>query len=185
MNRNTRNLSLRSLMSGPEGLGSVAGRRLQPALIGKVVQSDVPEVVLVSLSGIRHIDVTFARETIIAMVRYHLRHQGVCLTQITSDDVFDNVAAAAEVANVPVVIWRGEVAKIVGPQPAGGVAAALAVAMDQPKIRAAELAQTLGISLTNASSKLKQLWDGGYLMRDEVASATGGNEFVYTRIGGP
>jgi hypothetical protein len=183
MNRNNHTITLRSLMSGADCLGSVTGRRIQPALIGKVGTSRGPELVRVSLSGIRQIDVTFARETIIAMVQYHLRHHGICLTQPTSADVVDNIAAAAERAGVPVTVWRGDIPEIVGPPPSGGAVPAFKVALAQSQIRAAGLAQTLGISLTNASTKLKQLWDSGYLMRDEVASATGGNEFVYSRIG--
>ena len=128
---------------------------------------------------------TFARETIIAMIQQHLGRHGVCLADPTSEDVFENIAAAAERAKVPVVIWRGDLPQLVGPAPSGGLAPAFAAAMTRPQLRAAELAQALGISLTNASNKLKQLWAGGYLMRDEVTSATGGNEFVYTRIGGP
>jgi len=183
VNRHTRTITLRSLMSSPDGLGTVAGRRMQPALIGKVGASGKAELAFISLSGVRQMDVTFARETIVAMVSHHLRRHGICLTNATSEDVLENIAAAADRAQVPLVRWRGEIPQVLGPQPVAGLASALASAMAQPRVRTAQLAQVLDISVTNASTRLKRLWEGGYLMRDEVASATGGAEFVYTRIG--
>lgn len=183
MNQSPRTLTLRSLMSGPEGYGSAAGRRIQPVLAAKVASGSEPSVMRLSLAGVRRIDVTFAAEAIIAVIRQHLCQHGVCLTNVPDEDVLANIAAAAERDRVPVTIWRGDTPEIVGSMPVAGAAGALTWSLARPQVRAAELASALDISLTNASSKLKQLWEGGYLLREGLAASTGGNEFVYARIG--
>lgn len=183
MNRNTRTVSLRSLMVIPEGWGHVQGRKLGQVLTAKIGSSGQPEVVRLSLDGVKRVDVTFAAEAIITVVKQHLRRHGVCITDLVSNDVLENIAAAAERASTPVVIWRGEVPQIVGPRPVAGLTMSLDLVMARPRVRAGELAAELEISLANASNKLKQLWEGGYLVRDQVTAASGGNEFVYARIG--
>jgi predicted transcriptional regulator len=45
--------------------------------------------------------------------------------------------------------------------------------------RASLLANTEGVSIQNASSKLNTLWRRGYLKRTCVSSDTGGNEYFY------
>ena len=39
------------------------------------------------------------------------------------------------------------------------------------------------MSIANASTKFKQLWEQGFLLRQESVADSGGVEFVYQRIG--
>jgi predicted transcriptional regulator len=43
-------------------------------------------------------------------------------------------------------------------------------------------AKTKEISITNASTKFKQLWESGFLLRREAAAESGGVEYVYVPI---
>jgi predicted transcriptional regulator len=70
----------------------------------------------------------------------------------------------------------------VGLQPAQGTVDALQFALVKPEVRAAEFAAVSGTSITNASTKFKQLWDQGFLLRQERNAESGGVEFLYRRI---
>ncbi|KPC06070.1 Uncharacterized protein AC500_2039 [Pseudomonas amygdali pv. lachrymans] len=45
------------------------------------------------------------------------------------------------------------------------------------------MAETLEISVPNASTKLKKLLDQGYILRAEETAESGGIEYVYHAIG--
>ncbi|HKV08338.1 MAG TPA: DNA-binding protein, partial [Thermoanaerobaculia bacterium] len=61
--------------------------------------------------------------------------------------------------------------------------AAFRFALERTGARASEFAAAAQISLTNASTKLKQLWEQGFLLRRENLAPSGGIEFEYFRIG--
>ncbi len=48
---------------------------------------------------------------------------------------------------------------------------------------AGEAARALDIKVPNASNKLKDLWEEGYILRRERTAPTGGVEYEYVRIG--
>jgi predicted transcriptional regulator len=60
---------------------------------------------------------------------------------------------------------------------------ALDFAMQRAECRAADYAAaTPKMSITNASTKFKQLWEKGYLLRREIGAESGGIEFLYFPI---
>lgn len=107
----------------------------------------------------------------------------ICLIDLGEGEVCDNIAAAALAAGVPLMAWSGEIGRMLGPPPSPGLMPAFAYAMEHRQVRARGLAHTGALSLTNASSKLNQLWAGGYLMRGKVGQASGGMEYLYARLG--
>ena len=50
---------------------------------------------------------------------------------------------------------------------------------DKRGVTAVDIAKRQDISMQNASTKLKRLFDQGYLIRREMSSSSGGIEFVY------
>ena len=80
-------------------------------------------------------------------------------------------------------IWNGIDSKVVGPTLSPALAEALGIALARPTVRTADLAQASTASIPSASTRLKALWERGYLMREEKPAASGGVEFVYQRIG--
>jgi predicted transcriptional regulator len=73
---------------------------------------------------------------------------------------------------------------LIGTEPKQGCREAFQFALQRPNARAAEFAVSKkDMSIANASMKFKQLWEHGFLLRQESAADSGGVEYVYQRIG--
>lgn len=178
-----RNLCLRSLMSGPDGWGTAEGRRIGQLARFRIDAAPGRDVVRISLDGVARLDVTFAQEALVAPIRDHLVKRGLCVANPRDGDVAANVVAAAEQMGVPVTLWSGATVQTVGLAVRAGSRVVIDYALQRPQTCTREVAAALGLSVSNVSARLKELWEIGYLMRDEVASTSGGGEFVYSRIG--
>lgn len=176
-------LRLRPLMSGPEGWGTAAGRKIAQVARVRIDAAPGPDVVRLSLEGVAKLDVTFAQEALIALVRDYLGKRSLCVVDLRDEDVAANVMAAAKHMGAPVTLWNGTTVQAAGVAVRAGTRVVLDHVLQRPQTYTRELAAELGLSASNVSARLKELWDIGYLMRDEVTSATGGSEFVYSRIG--
>lgn len=183
MIRNVREIVIGNLLVGGEGWGRSQGAKIQGALINKLGHDQAPEMIRLSLAGMKRMDVTFAAEVVVEPVRRYLGIKSISVVHAQDSDIAENVAAAALRERVPVTIWVRDVPEIVGPPPREGNHAALHLALKREGVRAADIAGALGISISGASNKLKQLWETGYLMRDAGVAQSGGPEFVYRRIG--
>lgn len=82
------------------------------------------------------------------------------------------------------LVWQGKAARLIGAEPTQGCREAFQFALQRQQARAAEFAESKkDISIANASTKFKQLWEQGFLLRQESTADTGGVEYVYHRIG--
>ena len=103
---------------------------------------------------------------------------------LADPDVKENYEAAATRKAQPLVVWTGGTATVIGAQPSQGTREALEFALQRPNTRATEFAsEKPGMTIANASMKFKQLWENGFLLREESTADTGGVEYVYSRIG--
>jgi hypothetical protein len=81
------------------------------------------------------------------------------------------------------MVWDGDRVRVIGVEPSQGNREALSFALSRPIVRAAEFAQAVpDMLIANASTKFKQLWEQGFLLRREATAESGGVEFVYYRI---
>lgn len=176
-------LRLRSFMNGTEGWGRASGREVYGPLV-EFVESRVGKTIFrVSLKGVQRVDISFASETIVELARRYRGQKGFCFTDLEDKDMEENWAAAAERSKQPLMNWAGENLRVLGPQPSQGVADAFRFALSKGEARAADYARTTKeMSITNASTKFKQLWENGFLLRRESAAESGGVEFVYAPI---
>lgn len=181
--RPVRRLMLRSLTINPECWGRAAGEKIQQVLINRIAAAPPGDIWRLSLQGVTRLDVTFASAALVTVVQHFLGTRSICLSEPASEDVIDNIAAAAERIGVPVTVWQGSLAKVLGPAPSSGAREALAFALARGQTFARDLVAAQDLSITNASTRLRQLWDGGYLLREEIAAPSGGTEFVYAPIG--
>jgi hypothetical protein len=94
----------------------------------------------------------------------------------------ENIDAAGEKKEQPMLVWREKSAELVGMKPKEGTREAFQFAMGRSQSRASEFAAEKNLSIANASMKFKQLWEHGFLLRRENTAETGGVEFVYHRI---
>jgi hypothetical protein len=176
-------LTLREFMNRPEGWGRDEGRAVYQRMLQFVEDSTGTVIFKISMKGVQRLDVSFASETIVELARRYRRSKGFCLIDLTDRDLIENLDAAAEKKGQPIVLWRGQSADIIGPEPSEGTREAFRFAMSRPRLRAREFATTRrGMSGANASMKFKQLWEQGFLLRRESAADSGGVEFVYRRI---
>lgn len=176
-------LSLRNFMNRPDGWGRSEGREVYNRLLDFVEGTPGTIVFKVSLEGVRRLDMSFASETLVELARRYRRTKGFCLIDLADKDIAENIDAAAERKDQPLLIWEGKSARVIGANLSEGTREAFQFAMGRPECRAAEFATQKGISIANASMKFKQLWNEGFLLRRESVADSGGVEFVYQRIG--
>jgi hypothetical protein len=178
----TRVLALRAYMDRPEGWGRSQGRQVYQRLLQFVEDNPGTVIFQISMKGVKRIDISFASETIIELARRFRRTKGFCLIDLTDPDMVENIDAAGEKKEQPMLVWAGKSAELVGMKPKEGTREAFQFAMGRSQTRASEFAVQKNLSIANASMKFKQLWEQGFLLRRESAADTGGVEFVYYRI---
>jgi hypothetical protein len=179
----TRVLALRKFMDRPEGWGRRQGREIYQHLLSFVEDNPGAIVFQISMKDVHRVDISFASETIIELARRFRRTKGFCLIDMTDSDMIENIDAAGEKKQQPMLVWRGKSADLIGLRPTEGTREAFQFAMGRPQSRASEFAAQKNLSIANASMKFKQLWEQGFLLRRESTADTGGVEFVYCRIG--
>ena len=173
-------LRLREFMDEDEGWGRQAGRLTFQRLMSFVEQHPGVLVFRVSLAGVRRVDISFASETIVQLARRYRGEKGFCFIDLVDIDQRENFEAAAQRSKQPLLLWnRQGKPQVLGVEPSQGIADALKFALVKPKARAAEYANSGNVSLTNASTKFKQLWEQGFLLRCEAVAPSGGVEYVY------
>ncbi len=184
MNEGVRVLALQDFMDRPDGWGREQGRGVYQRLLRAVEASAGSLIIMISMKDVRRVDISFASETIVELARRYRGAKGICLRDLTDDDMIENIDAAAAKKDQPLLLWQGKSARVLGAQPTQGCREAFHFALERPQARAAEFAQAKkNMSIANASMKFKQLWEHGFLLRRESAANTGGMEFVYQRIG--
>lgn len=170
-------------MDGEIGWGRPHGRVVQERIVTFIEDRPNQQVFKLSMEGVKQIDGSFFSEAIVAVLRRYRGTKGICLVDVTDQDILFNLDTVAARAGVPVPVWIDGSIEIIGGQPSQGNRDALQFALERPQARAAEFAEKAGFSIANASTKFKQLWEQGFLMRSESAADSGGVEFVYRRIG--
>jgi hypothetical protein len=175
-------IALRDYMPGPDGWGYIMGRQVHEKLRAVVETHPVEIVFCISLSGIEHTDASFPRESVIELARSTRSQCGFCLIEATDPDLLDNWDAAALKREQPLLVWQDNTAHILGPQPGEGSREMLNYVLSVPSTITSEAAQNLHLKVPNASNKLKQLWQEGYILRRERTANSGGVEYEYYRI---
>ncbi len=177
-------IKLREFMDEPEGWGRVQGREVYQRLLEFVEANPGVMVFRVSAEGVRRVDISFASETLVELARRYRGLKGFCLVDLDDADMIENWEAAAAKKSQPIVLWAGDDGRVIGAEPSQGNREAFLFALGRSQARASEFADaTPGMSIANASTKFKQLWDQGFLLRRESMADSGGVEFVYQRIG--
>jgi hypothetical protein len=176
-------ISLRQFMDDDFGWGRAAGRVVYPRLLDFVEQNPGVSTFRVSLAKVRRIDISFASETLVELARRYRGAKGFCFIDLADPDLLENIDAAALRKAQPLIAWSGAESKVLGPEPSEGTKSAFAFALSRPFVRAAEFAQAVpGLSMANVSTKFKQLWEQGFLLRRETTADSGGMEFIYFAV---
>lgn len=170
-------------MDREEGWGRSEGRSVYPRLLAFVENNPGHTVFRVSVKEVKRVDISFASETVVELARRYRGSKGFCFIDLLDADMEENWDAAAARKAQPIMKWVNGAGTVLGVKPSQGARGALAFALAVPTVRAAAFAEaTPAMSIANASSKFKQLWEKGFLLRQESAAETGGVEFVYSRV---
>jgi len=177
-------LRLKSFMSEEDGWGRAAGRETHRRLVDFVESKPGVLIFRIATEGIRRIDISFAAESVVELARRYRGKKGFYFVDLTDEDQRENWAAAAQRAGQPIMSWNDHgKCMVLGPEPSQGNVDAFQFALGRQEAKAAEYAAARkNVSITNASSKFKQLWEQGFLLRRESAADSGGVEYVYMRI---
>ena len=182
MNEEVLVIRLRQFMSGPDGWGHEQGRDVHAKLLKELEANPGRTVIRVSLKEVQRTDASFPRESVVELARRFRGHKGFCLVDLGDEDLLENWDAAALRREQPLICWRDETYRILGPNPSSGNAAILELVMKKGSLTASAAARALDLKLTNASMKLKQLLDQGFVLRKEETAPSGGVEYTYIRI---
>ena len=129
MNESVQVLVLRKLMNRPDGWGRSEGREVYSRLLNFVEENSGTIVFKVSLGGVRRLDMSFASETLVELARRYRRTKGFCLVDLADRDIAENIDAAAEKKDQPLLLWEDKSARVIGSNPSEGTREAFQFAM--------------------------------------------------------
>lgn len=180
--KQTNVLKLRDIMGRSTGWGREEGRALFTELLAQVDELSEAVLFRIDLRGVEQLDASYPRESFVALAKRFAGDKAFALMGVASPDLLDNIDAAAQKQQMPMVVWH-EKGKwtLIGPAPSAGLRETFEIAMKLGQVTTAELSRPphqIG-SPANVSNKLKLLADQGYLVRREESASTGGKEFLY------
>jgi hypothetical protein len=181
MNEKTK-IQLRDFMSSDDGWGNDAGRALCSTLLNFVESHPECQIFEISLKKIKRTDASFPRESVAELARRFRKQLGFYLTDVENIDLLDNWDAAALKKEQPFFVWNEKGYTVIGPQPSSSNKVLIDYIVSRYETRTSDVVADLNIKVNNASMKLKQLWESGFILRREDAAETGGIEFVYHPI---
>ena len=162
--------------------GSEEGIAVREQLARAVEAHPDATIIRVSLKGIRRMDTSFARESVLELAYQFRGRRGVCVTDIPSQDVLDNWDAAAVTRGQALVVWGSNGPRLIGPKPSQDTWELLKLVLKRGEVGTAEAAKVLGKQVNNVSTRLKRLSEEGLVLRRDTNASTGGLEYRYLAI---
>lgn len=184
----TYNLALSEYMDldGAISLGGDYGIEVRHKLISKIDQLPQFQIIHLSMNGIKFFESSFCREAIVKTIKHYRTKKGFCVTDIENEDYIENFFSPAHKQNQPVFVKTKKGFTTIGPSEEGGPSKAnrdvLTFIQSRASTTATEIVNELGLKLTNASSKLKQLLEQGFVLRSHDTAESGGVEYIYYPI---
>jgi len=175
-------VKLLNLTQNPDVWGNAKGKEVGALLQNFIQGHPATDIFRVSFEGIERTDASFSREAVVEIAnRFRTKH-ALAIVDLDDEDLIENLDVAASKKEQPLFMWKNDSWKLLGPSPTKGNTDLLNYIMAVAEVTASKVASALDLKLTNASTKLKQLWEIGYIIRREEMAPTGGIEFVYCRI---
>ena len=182
MKQNPKMIRLREFTGDAHPFGNIEGKEVFRKLSDFVEAHPQQEVFGISLEGIEATDSSFPRESVVAVAKQFRLQKGFFLSGLTDRDLIDNWNYAAQAKEQPLVIWRDDLFEIIGPELNASARQLVEYVLTHRSVLASQVAMDLGLSVQNASTRLKNLVAQGYIMRVEDVADTGGIEFKYQAI---
>ncbi len=183
MNTTTLKIDLFDLTKTDFPHGNVTGKDVYRQLIDLIESAPAFRMVEVSLANIIATDASFPRESVIAAAKHFRSEKGIFLVGMKDRDMVDNWKYAASAKDQPLFVWHDSGAfEIIGPDITNSTAELLSYIVKNGQVSTSKVALDLGLSVQNASTRLKKLYTQGYILRSEVVAESGGVEYCYESI---
>ena len=144
-----------------DGLSIDHGKFVYAALLPAIQEFVDVDIVHLSMKGIGEVNSSFCREAIVRTISEFRGKIGFCLVDIENEEYLDNFVAAAIKLKQPVFFKLDGTYKVIGPAFPNELPRGAAEILDYVKTHnpatATMLKSDLDLSITNASTKLKQL----------------------------
>jgi len=160
--------------------GNVLGRDAFKRMQSFVDSHPASKTFEVSLEGIVATDSSFPRESVISLAKQLRGEKWFYITHVSSSDLIDNWDYAAKAKQQSLILIAEDGIRVIGPDAKSSTKELLDFVLSQRTVSTANVAKALGISVQNASTRLKKLCSEGLVMRSEESSPTGGIEYFYS-----
>lgn len=182
MNQNSVVVKLLDFTSSASPYGNMEGKNVYRKLLDFVEKHPRTQVFGISFEGIEATDASFPRESVVSLAKFLRGERGFYLKDLQDRDLIDNWTYAARAKDQPLVIWSDDDFEVVGPELNPSTRSLVEHVLQKRSVFAAQVAADLGLSVQNASTRLKNLVQAGYLLRAEEVAGSGGIEFQYRAI---
>lgn len=182
MNQKSVVVRLRDLTKNAHPFGNSEGKEVFRKLLDLVEQRPGTEVFGISLDGIEATDASFPRESVISVAKQLRGEKGFYLTDLSNRDLIDNWSYAAQAKDQPLVIWNNGDFEIIGPELNKSTRDLVEYVLSKGAVLASQVASDLGLSVPNASTRLKSLVSQGFIRRTEDVADSGGIEYRYSAM---
>ena len=182
MNQNSTVIALLDFTKNARPFGNIEGKEVFRKLLDFVEQNSNTEVFGISLDGIEATDASFPRESVISVAKQLRGEKGFYLTDLSNRDLIDNWSYAAKAKDQPLVIWTNSDFEIIGAELNKSTRDLVEYVLNKGSVLASQVASDLGLSVPNASTRLKNLVLQGFIRRTEDVADSGGIEYKYTAI---
>lgn len=163
--------------------GSPRGKLAHANLLAEIEKLGHVNVVGVSFRGLEGADVSFLREALVYAIKRYRKEISFFVSDLPDEDIVANLQAAAISGGEQVTYWSDEGCRFLGPEPSTSSKLLLDFIATHRSSTTANVAEALSISVQNASTRLKRLYEEGYVMRVEETAESGGREYVYKVAG--
>jgi hypothetical protein len=181
-------LRVRDFTGSPEAWGRDDGRRVYRLLEDKLFESEKADpnarIFVLDFSGMTRLDASFPQEAIVELLRKFRGRRYFVLTNFENDIIEENVAMGFEKRIEVGIVRDARGLRIIGLKPSQDLIDILALADARDSLTSKDVSEKMRISLSNASNKLKHLWEVGLLIRTEGVARSGGRENYYSAIKG-
>lgn len=168
-----------------KGIGDDEGKLIFNELVFFIDQKPQYNIFYISIKGVVF-DASFAREAIVRLARYYRKNKGVCLLDADKEMLRLNLLAPVLSLGQPIPYYsKGNFDHIKTDKigiPSKTNLPIFSFVFDNGVTSASDVAEHLDIKVNNASTKLKSLYEEGFLLRIEDKSESGGVEYKYYAI---
>lgn len=182
MIQNSTILKLLNFTNTPHPFGNNKGKEVFHKLLDFVEKNPEIQVFGISLEGIEATDASFPRESVISVAKQLRGEKYFYLADLYNRDLIDNWNYAALAKDQPLVIWNDDDFELIGPELNKSTRDLVEYVLSKGSVLASQVASQFGLSVPNASTRLKNLVINAYLRRSEDVADTGGIEYRYSAI---